>query len=64
MPNPIRKRDVKIGGKYRARISDRIVTVRIDSATMYGTGWNATNLDTGRTVRIRSAAKLRSEVSS
>lgn len=55
------KKDVKIGGKYIAKISDKLVTVRIDEKARYGGGWAATNMATGKSVRIRSAAKLRRE---
>jgi hypothetical protein len=57
---PIRKKDVKIGGVYHAKISGNVVRVRLDGPNPYG-GWNATNLITGRPVRIKSAAKLRGE---
>jgi hypothetical protein len=56
------KKDVVIGRTYRAKVSDKIASVRLDSESRYG-GWNATNLDTGRAIRIKSAAKLRREVS-
>ncbi len=55
------KKDVKIGHCYTAKISNKIVTVQIDSVSQYG-GWNASNMNTGRIVRIKSAAKLRKEV--
>ncbi len=57
------KKDVKLGHHYTAKISGKIVTIRLDSISNYG-GWNATNLSTNRTVRIKSAAKLRKEVTS
>ena len=38
-----------------------IVSVRIDRESPYG-GWDATNLATGRTVRVRTAARLRRQV--
>ena len=53
----MRKADVKLGRTYFAKVSDRRVVVRLDSECIYG-GWNATNLATGRTVRIRTAARL------
>lgn len=54
----MKKREVEIGGVYVAKVSGRIVTVRIDGESPYG-GWDATNLATRRDVRIRSAARLR-----
>ena len=55
------KKDVRIGGVYVAKISDKLTTVKIDEASRFG-GWQATNLATGRSVRIKSAQKLRREV--
>lgn len=54
----MKKHEVEIGGVYVAKVSLQLVFVRIDSASPHG-GWLATNLATGRTVRIRSAARLR-----
>lgn len=53
------KKDIEIGGVYIAKISDKLARVRIDAPAQYGNGWDATNLDTGRKIRIKSAAKLR-----
>jgi hypothetical protein len=59
------KRDVKIGAHYAIRHhsdpSHKLSVIRIDSESRYG-GYNATKLKTGRTIRIKSAAKLRYEV--
>jgi hypothetical protein len=55
------KRDVKIGGRYKAKVSGGVVTVAILSESIYG-GWNAKNEKTGRQVRIRSAQRLREAV--
>lgn len=57
----MKKSQVSIGRTYRAKVSERLCSVRLDSESRYG-GWNATNLDTGRQIRIKSAAKLREEV--
>lgn len=54
----MRKADVSIGQRYVAKVSGRIVAVRLTGENPYG-GWDAVNEDTGRTVRIRTAAKLR-----
>lgn len=51
------KRDVEIGGVYLAKVSDKIVKVRIEGESPNG-GWFATNTATGREVRIRTAARL------
>jgi hypothetical protein len=56
------KRDeVRIGGTYRAKVTDKLVSVRIDAENPNG-GWDATNLDTNRKVRIKTAQRLRSAV--
>jgi hypothetical protein len=60
------KAEIKIGGTYLAKISGRISIVRIDESYVdyrgKNRGWNATNLRTNREIRIKSAAKLRREV--
>jgi hypothetical protein len=58
----MKKSDVRIGSTYAAKVSDRLVPVRIDRENYYS-GWDATNLRTGRQVRIRSAQRLQFEVS-
>ncbi len=54
----MKKSEVKVGGMYVAKVSDRLVTVRIDSTHSKG-GWNATNTTTGKRIRIKSAQRLR-----
>jgi len=54
----MKKNEVKVGGLYRAKVSDRFVTVRIDSTNTHG-GWNATNTATGKRIRIKGAQRLR-----
>ncbi|GAF83555.1 unnamed protein product [marine sediment metagenome] len=56
----MKKNEVKIGGMYVTKVSDRIVAVRIDSTNSHG-GWNATNTRTGKRIRIKSAQRLRGE---
>lgn len=56
--------DVEIGGRYIAKVSDKLVTVRLTEAHSGGTGareggWWAINEATGKRVRIRTAARLR-----
>ena len=55
------KAQVSLGKVYIAKVSDKLCRVRLDRESEYG-GWFATNLETGREIRIRSAAKLRREV--
>jgi hypothetical protein len=56
----MKKVEISIGGLYVAKISERLVIVKIKDESSYG-GWDAVNTATGRVVRIRSAAKLRRE---
>ena len=56
----MQKNDIKIGTTYTAKITNRVVPVRVDAENPGG-GWDATNLTTKKKVRIKSAAKLRSE---
>ena len=56
------KRDeVKIGGVYTAKVTDKLVPVRIDAESRHG-GWDATNMATGKKIRIKSPQRLRAEV--
>jgi hypothetical protein len=57
----MKKNEIKIGQCYEAKVSDRIVSVRIDSTNTHG-GWNATNTATGKRIRIKSAQRLRRAV--
>ncbi len=57
----MKKNEIEIGGLYTAKVSDRIVKVRIDSTNTHG-GWNATNTATGKRIRIKSAQRLRKAV--
>jgi hypothetical protein len=57
----MRKHEVELGRVYAAKVSGRIVPVRIDAISPYG-GWKATNLETGRTIHVRSAARLRYQI--
>jgi hypothetical protein len=57
----MKKSEVKIGSVYTAKVTNKVVQVRIDAESRYG-GWDGTNLETGKKVRIHSPAKLRSAV--
>jgi len=59
----MKKDRVQIGRTFVAKVSGKLATVRIDAESRFG-GWNATNIATGRKVRIKSAQRLRREVSS
>jgi hypothetical protein len=54
----MKKADVKVGGRYSAKVSDNVVVVRIDAENPHG-GWDATNEATGKKVRVKSAQRLR-----
>ena len=56
----MKKNEVKVGGTYLAKVSDKVVPVRIDGETPHG-GWDATTEATGKKVRIKSAQRLRGE---
>ena len=55
----MKKNQIEIGGQYTCKVSDKIVVVKITGENSHG-GWDATNLKTGKAVRIKSAQRLRS----
>ena len=57
----MKKNQIIIGGLYAAKVSGKVVPIRITGESPYG-GWDAVNTQTKRTVRIRSAARLRRRV--
>ena len=57
----MKKNEVKIGGVYAAKVTNKVVQVRIDAESRHG-GWDATNLATGKKVRIKSPTRLRAAV--
>ena len=58
----MKKNAVHLGEQYLAKVSGNLVPVRIDADNPHG-GWDATNKETGRKVRIKSAQRLRRLVS-
>jgi hypothetical protein len=63
----MKKDDVRVGATYSAKISNHLVPVRITEEKWTGdkhTGWIGLNTGTNRPVRIKSAAKLRAEITS
>jgi len=54
----MKKADVKVGSVYAAKVSGKVVPVRIDAENPRG-GWTGTNQATGKQVRIKSAQRLR-----
>ncbi|MCL4196213.1 MAG: hypothetical protein KJZ69_01860 [Phycisphaerales bacterium] len=59
----MKKDQVRIGGTYTAKVSGKIAKVRIDAESRHG-GWDATNVETKKKVRIKSAQRLRAAVGS
>jgi long-subunit fatty acid transport protein len=72
----MKAKEIKVGGKYLARVSGRFTTVRVDAieterpigygygrTIRYGTRYRVTNLLTNRQLTFRSAAKFRRAVS-
>ena len=57
----MQKQNVHIGTTYIVKVSGTLAKVRITREHIRG-GWYGTNLATGREIRIRTAARLRSEV--
>lgn len=54
----MKKADVRTGAVYAAKVSGVICRVKLADESPYG-GWNGRNLETGRTIRIKSARQLR-----
>ena len=57
----MKKAEVKVGGTYAAKVSGKVVPVRIDAQNPRG-GWDATNTVTKKKVCIKSAQRLRGAV--
>ena len=57
----MQKQNVHIGTTYIVKVSGTLAKVRITREHARG-GWYGTNLATGREIRIRTAARLRSEM--
>jgi hypothetical protein len=61
----MKKDEVRVGATYSAKISDKVVPVRITEEKWTGdkhTGWIGVNTKTNRPVRIKSAAELRAKL--
>ncbi|MFO8012079.1 MAG: hypothetical protein R6X20_02120, partial [Phycisphaerae bacterium] len=54
----MKKAQIQVGGTYAAKVSGKVVPVRIDAESTHG-GWTGTNQATGKQVRIKSARRLR-----
>lgn len=49
--------------EFLVKVSGKVVVVRIDEESPYG-GWIGKNKETGRRIRIKTSAKLRSSLAS
>jgi hypothetical protein len=61
----VKKQDVRTGATYLAKVSGQVVPVKIVQEKWRGdqhTGWVGTNTETGRSVYIKSAQRLRALV--
>jgi hypothetical protein len=61
----VKKQDVRTGATYLAKVSGQVVPVKVVQEKWRGdqhTGWVGTNTDTGRSVYIKSAQRLRAAV--
>ena len=56
----MQRHNVKVGTTYIVKVSGTLAQVRLTREHPRG-GWYGTNLATGREIRIRTAARLRSE---
>ncbi len=57
----MKKQQVQVGQLYAAKITDKVVPVRIEAEHEDG-GWVGTNTQTNRKVRIKTAQKLRNKI--
>ena len=57
----MKKHNIKVGSIYLVKVSGTLAKVRLTREHPRG-GWYGTNLDTGREIRVRTAARFRSEV--
>jgi hypothetical protein len=58
--NEMKKADVKVGETYMAKVTNKVVEVRITGESRFG-GWDAVNLETNKKVRIKSPQRLRAK---
>jgi hypothetical protein len=57
----MKKNQAIIGRTYTAKVSGKITTIRLLRESPYG-GWDAVNTATGREVRVKTAARLRRQL--
>ena len=56
----MKQHEIETGKIYIAKVSGKLTKVRIDDVSPHG-GWTATNVATGKKIRIRSPQRLRAE---
>jgi hypothetical protein len=56
----MKKSEIEVGKTYIAKVSGKLVPVRIIEESQYG-GWSAINTASHRAIHIRGAQRLRSE---
>ncbi|MCG3180454.1 MAG: hypothetical protein BIFFINMI_02815 [Phycisphaerae bacterium] len=54
----MKKQDVQVGASYIAKVSGKLAEIRITGESRHG-GWDAVNVATKKSVRIKSAQRLR-----
>jgi len=59
----MKKTDVKIGGTYMVKVASNLVPVKITREHDKG-GWEGTSVKTGKSIRIKTAQRLRAEAGS
>ena len=59
----MKKKDVQVGKVYIAKVSNTLVPVRLMNENLRRGGWDAKNEATGRWIHVKTAARLRREVS-
>jgi len=57
----MRNADIRIGHTYAAKVSGRVVPVRVITESPYG-GWEAINLTTHRRIRVKSCQRFRFQI--
>ena len=57
----MKKNEIQIGKHYVAKVSGKLVPVRIVQVSPYG-GWDGVNTSSGREIRVKTAARLRRPV--
>ncbi len=57
----MKQKDIKISSVYAVKVSGKIAPVRVTNVSIYG-GWDGRNVLTGRAVRLKTAGRLRHEL--